>query len=1205
MKTQLPFFRGLASLCLLLTLMSHSLQAQNTVTIGAGTDWTDVMLYRNDQNTSIANTNYHNQARNLASAWTSNGFPTYWRTLFRFNLNSIPPGAVIQNATLYLYSDPTATGSSGTTNNQLSGSNAVYFEKVNSNWGETSVTWNNQPATTTSGRIWQQPSTFTTENIQVNLTSFVQDWVSSPSTNYGMRMALEHEQYFRGRAYASEDHTNTAIRPKLIITYSTSSSDPVADEINNIFALLDKTQVPTGFLSDYGREFLPLDVFNGILTDSNRVNIDAWRWSYASLYSSRIYGANSLPTLATVNNAIKNVQSSSGAIPVVMAHANYAYIKPDAFSNNLLKVENNQLRDVMGRTQSPYAERSYFAASPVRNSVSSGTVSLVFKPEIFYNTTGKTPQTFYIDFADGRGYVNTAWNTPVSATYTSDGTRLIKIKVLFTDNTFYECYSQIAVSNTGALAFRYPGEPQLPPHTINARPGIHDGGQLFISLGQNHTTISKPLIVVEGYDASDIAPDLIPTKEYNDFISSINTPIFRVNNQLYHESFNNQLDLAGYDLIFLNFNNSLDDITRNAALFEEVVNWVNMQKGSGGEDNVVLGISMGGLVARYGLAKMTKQGGATRTRLLITHDSPHRGANVPLGFQHLITSIPDLKVLADANIQDLSPAVKAGFDLLSAPASQQMLILRSENGNTIANTFLDNIYRPMVTFSSADLQPSYRFLATSQGSECGQQLFTPYTELGRLDSEFFLSPLPWLSRKALKAEAVINALPEQGTSKRITYLKIGYEYRRFWFIKWEKNLLNISKNAPSYALPWDGAPGGTFTLDDEDDNPYSVSGPNIKFGIFFKLKVNGNIAGEFTFVPTASALDVEPTSPAVLTAKYSGGISVTAQSAADDFIAQDRPFASAPYNIYHTTFTNRNAEWIFNEMQSSTNNTLNCSNECGPTVTISSSSNSVCGGTAYFSVPDYGNGVAYSWSVGPGLSIVSGNGTRQIGVTSAAGNYSSATVSVNVNTKCGTLSASTNITIGSGSAFISNPYDLSCYCQIYGPQTGKTYQFFVDTNQYGVDPSNYRWTITPPFDSPEPYPMEFSGSSIYFDAYYPGEYTFELQQYTPGCGWSVKDTRYFYFSQGYGMYAYAYPNPTSDELNVSLSSAFPEEEDNTDSTYEVRLLNAQQKEVYNKKTKDKQLVIPVQKLKSGTYYLQLNSGTRTVVNRIVIGQNVR
>jgi hypothetical protein len=1200
MKTHLSLFKGLAALCLLLTLMSHRLLAQTTVTISAGTNWTDVMLYKNNQNTSIANTNYYNQARNMASAWTiSGGYTTFWRTLFKFNLSSIPSGAVIQSATLYLYSDPTSTGNSGTTNNQLSGSNAVYFEKVTTNWGETTVNWNTQPATTTSGRIWQQSSTSTTENIQVNLTSFVQEWVNAPSTNHGMRMALENEQYYRGRSYASEDHTNTAIRPKLVINYTVSSGDPVADKMNFIFAHLDKSQVPTGFLADYGAEFLPLDIFNGVLTDSNKVNMDVWRMAYASLYTSRIYGTNPLPTFESINTTIENVQSAaSAAIPVAVAFSKYDYIKSDAFSNNLLKLENEQLKDVPGRTQSPYSERFFFTASPISNYANSGTVSLVFKPELFYNTSGKTAQNLYVDFADGRGYLTVSWNNPVSTTYTSDGTKLIKLKVSFTDNSSYECYSQLEVSNTSSVAFRYPSIAQLPSEPFDAVPGIHSGGELFISLGENHTTITKPLIVVEGYDPSGVAPGLAPTYDYGDFISAINSPSFRLSNQSNFASFNHQLDLAGYDLIFLNFNDGVDDITRNAALFEEVLNWVNLEKGSGGEPNVVIGLSMGGLVARYSLAKMTKEGKNTQTRLLITHDSPHQGANVPLGFQHLLTSLPGV-VVKGIKLADASNMFREAENLMNAPATKQMLIIRSENGNAIQNTFLNNVYKPMVTFSSSGPQPSYQFIATSQGSECGQQLFTPYSELGSFNGHIFFGRVPEILRVGLKAEMMINALPEQGTSKRITFLRLRYEVRLFWYLKLNIDVLNISKNAPSYALPWDGSPGGTYSL-----SGGTTSG-SFQWNKLMWLGYNGNISGEFSFVPTISALDISNPTSSSLAARFVGGVSSTSPSSANNFIAQERVSNTSKYNIMHIGFTDRNSEWLFNEMQNNTTNILNCSNECNLTVSISSTSSFVCGSIVYLSVPDFGNGTTYTWSVGPGLSIVSEQGTHQIGITSTTGNYSSSAVSVNVNTKCGTVSSSTIMNIGSGPASISNPYDMSCYCQIFGPETGKTYQFVVDTNISGVDPNNYLWTVTPPLGSPEPYVLEYIGSSIYFDAVYPGEYIFELQQYTPGCGWSIKDTRTFYFNQGYDLNAYAYPNPTSDELNVSLSTAFPEEGSNTDMNYEVRLLNEQQKEVYSIETKDKQLIIPVQRLQGGTYYLQLKSGKKTVVKRVIIRRDAQ
>ncbi len=137
-----------------------------------------------------------------------------------FNLQSIPQGSVIQSATLYFYSDPAVTSpNAGDGNSQLSGSNAFYLEKIIQEWSEGIVTWNNQPTTTTADRILVAASTSATENKQINLNTIVQGWVNKPSSNSGLKMTLQSEVYYRSRNYASINHVNTAIRPKLVITF--------------------------------------------------------------------------------------------------------------------------------------------------------------------------------------------------------------------------------------------------------------------------------------------------------------------------------------------------------------------------------------------------------------------------------------------------------------------------------------------------------------------------------------------------------------------------------------------------------------------------------------------------------------------------------------------------------------------------------------------------------------------------------------------------------------------------------------------------------------------------------------------------------------------------------------------------------------------------------------------------------------------------
>ena len=211
-----------------------------------------------------------------------------------------------------------------------------------------------------------------------------------------------------------------------------------------------------------------------------------------------------------------------------------------------------------------------------------------FSDQFIINPTDNIQQ-IAVDFDDGRGYQQAIYDTNMYATYHSTGLKQLKIKVTLTDNTVMECYSDLTVlSLPVAVADHGSREDFVEYFPPNAN---HAGGRVFVSYDNNDAeqTINKPLIVVEGYDVSAIAPDLQENYSYTDFVSDLNR-----NRSEY--DFNSQLDdIAGYDLIFLDYNDGADDILRNAELLEEVIIWVNQQKAQAGstEQNVVLGISMG------------------------------------------------------------------------------------------------------------------------------------------------------------------------------------------------------------------------------------------------------------------------------------------------------------------------------------------------------------------------------------------------------------------------------------------------------------------------------------------------------------------------------------------------------------------------------------------------------------------------------------
>jgi len=75
-----------------------------------------------------------------------------------------------------------------------------------------------------------------------------------------------------------------------MIAYCKKSTAQVIDTsttqklLQYIMQPLDKTQIPTGYLEEYGCPMLPAATFNRTLTDSNRIDMNLWRTLYLQLH---------------------------------------------------------------------------------------------------------------------------------------------------------------------------------------------------------------------------------------------------------------------------------------------------------------------------------------------------------------------------------------------------------------------------------------------------------------------------------------------------------------------------------------------------------------------------------------------------------------------------------------------------------------------------------------------------------------------------------------------------------------------------------------------------------------------------------------------------------------------------------------------------------------------------------------------------------
>jgi hypothetical protein len=182
---------------------------------------------------------------------------------------------------------------------------------------------------------------------------------------------------------------------------------------------------------------------------------------------------------------------------------------------------------------------------------------------------------------------------------------------------------------------------------------------IFYKTTGNTTQLTKPIIIVEGIDFFEQFPALATTE--NDILDRLNRP----------ESHNlsNRLRSQGFDVVILNWGNSGDFLQKSAFLVVRLIEEVNRLKSLAGstEPNILVGISMGGLVSRYALSWMEKNGRTHNVRQFISYDSPQAGANFPLGLQFWAQSFGAF------NTSVLNIAELAGVRSFNSESSKQML----------------------------------------------------------------------------------------------------------------------------------------------------------------------------------------------------------------------------------------------------------------------------------------------------------------------------------------------------------------------------------------------------------------------------------------------------------------------------------------------------------------------------------------------------
>lgn len=742
-----------------------------------------------------------------------------------------------------------------------------------------------------------------------------------------------------------------------------SNPEVYDNTLQNIFSNLEKNKIPNGLLLDAAIEYADLKKYDGSLPDSSYTNSKLILDVYNTMVMSRMSANAYIPK---TSEAFINEWKAAQELDVIpLGGVLYKYAKfSDATNHNAqnsgdpgtVSILNNQIYDkyVNGIWQNPYQENFVFAVSPAVASSNKFKFKIYLPANLFITNQDSQIQQIEYRLAENEPYKILSKDQFINVNYTALGTYIWTFKITLAGGEVLYSHTKFNVdgnldvyrddssslnsltSSTNNLSQYH--KKLIDPYLVSvAGVPIYKGkATVYYRLAPGHQKITKPFIISEGFDMGVV---VAPGREAG--LQNIEGFFSRLDN---FSALKYEL-LYDYDVIYVDWNNGVDYIQNNAELLKKAIQWVNSVK-EGTEKNVVLGESMGGLIARYALKDMEDAGINHDTKLFISHDSPHLGANIPIGLQDMLVNVsktyiksPIIAGIGEFIVPLFTNGISANdiLTLTDTPAARQMLINYVNKNYGIDNSVHNNWQSIL---KSKGYPQMTRNVAISNGSECGtdqnlsdllrlyketnqQHLFSDIigTILGGFTTRpdmIFLASLPGSSKYVF--DFTVRPMTSINENKQIYNGSIKYKKKVLWLINANVSLLSGSKNQPGNILPYDKFGGGRFDL--QSDELPSVIASNASIN-------------QFSFIPTPSAFD------------YKFGNSVLTENDFQKPYSRSGDSPNVPFvhfvaeevgrNNIHTFFSARNTAFIQNQLSASStqqNEPLETTFKCGDKVKI-------------------------------------------------------------------------------------------------------------------------------------------------------------------------------------------------------------------------------------------------------------------------------
>ncbi len=710
----------------------------------------------------------------------------------------------------------------------------------------------------------------------------------------------------------------------ILLFVSAFAQQPAMKRIDSMLINIDKTHFTTNILYERTTPWSKLSIFN------DSINISTKRHFEQALHE--LYKASNEQKF-TYYRDLRNQYTSKtirntvdiGIINTTFNELNY---EESDETKSALRIVNGKFEEI-DNTIPVFKIKRALVISPLKEKLTGNTITYKFNNQFLFQETDKPIQTLVANFDTSQNYTiienGTITTNSIAISYPQEGIKTLTFNVTFTDGTTSTTSAIVQVSmlqNDPSLVETdsiiatetFQGIKGEIEYRIFYRTKKEDGSE------NDETTLKKPIVIIDGFDPGDkrkigyledaVTEKTLINQMWYDIDDGDNNPDNNIKVNVV-----NELREEAYDVVLVNqithtknnveIDGGADYIERNAMAHIALYQHLNARVAESGstEKLVIMGPSMGGQISRYALAYMEKHNIDHNTRLWVSVDSPHLGANISVGQQALI------KFFAD--IEDQVQASDSYYNKLRSVAGQQQLI---EQYGQLNNTNpLRQQYASNLTTNGLDNSNGYpinlRKVAMANGSLLSQNVGIAGEQDFRIHAF-----MRWLFWDAKVSEMNTRYMPNTGNTTGVMYIWRQFKPTHYY---------SLTNNNPNGSM--DIVPGGlTYT---QEATHAGITGttpdiPSLNNGVsfgnalteigLFLFGFRGDFFGsrinkqKHSFVPTVSALGFTD-------ANFNWSDDINRNLICTDEIPFDNYYAPQE-NTNHTSFTQESKDWLFQEL---------------------------------------------------------------------------------------------------------------------------------------------------------------------------------------------------------------------------------------------------------------------------------------------------